>query len=92
MASPPHMDDSIVFARRHQCAPPSNKCFLGTTQVHNPNGISIGSAVFAQLTADCPYTSQRAVLSSQHCPVALWIWTPSNTYRLQHGLQLIMRV
>jgi len=27
--------------------------FLLPTHVHNPNGISIGSAVFAQLTADC---------------------------------------
>jgi len=25
---------------------------------HNPNGISIGSAVFAQMTAQCPYTLQ----------------------------------
>ena len=25
---------------------PSNKWFPGSTQVHNPNGISIGSAVF----------------------------------------------
>jgi len=25
---------------------------------HNPNGISIGSAVFAQMTAVCPYTLQ----------------------------------
>jgi len=24
-------------------------------QAHNRNGISIGSAVFAQMTADCPY-------------------------------------
>ena len=26
-------------------------CFLGTTRVHNPNGISIGSTIFLQLTA-----------------------------------------
>ena len=25
---------------------------------HNPNGILIGSAVFAQLTAECPYSLQ----------------------------------
>jgi len=31
--------------------------------VHNLNGISIGSAVFAQLTAERPYTLQRAALS-----------------------------
>jgi len=27
-------------------------------RAHNPNGTSIGSAVFAQMTADCPYTLQ----------------------------------
>jgi len=29
---------------------PSNRWFLEPTRVHNPNGISIGSAVFAGLT------------------------------------------
>ena len=38
--------------------PPSNTCFLGPIRAHNPNGISIGSAVFAQMTAECPYTLQ----------------------------------
>jgi len=28
---------------------PVQQCFLGPTRVHNPNGISIGSAVFAGL-------------------------------------------
>jgi len=31
------------------CVPPSNTWFLGTIRVHTPNGISIGSAVLAQL-------------------------------------------
>jgi len=31
-------------------------------QAHNPNGISIGSAVFAHFTAECPYTLQWATL------------------------------
>ena len=31
---------------------------LGPTRALNLNGISIGSAVFAQLSAECPYTSQ----------------------------------
>jgi len=31
--------------------PPSNAWFLGPTQVLNPNGISIGAAVFAGLTS-----------------------------------------
>jgi len=30
-----------------------NVCFLGPTRVHNQNGKSTGSAVFAQLTAEC---------------------------------------
>jgi len=30
-----------------------NVCFLGPTRVHNPNGDSIGSAIFAQFTAEC---------------------------------------
>jgi len=32
-------------------------------QAHGPNGITIGSAVFAQMTAECPYTLQWAVPS-----------------------------
>jgi len=39
---------------------PSNTWFLGPIQVRNPNGISICSAVFAQLTAECPCTLQWA--------------------------------
>jgi len=31
--------------------PPSNTWFLGPSQVLNPDGISIGSAVFAGLTS-----------------------------------------
>jgi len=31
---------------------------LGPIQAHNPNGISIGSAVFTRMTAECPYTLQ----------------------------------
>jgi len=27
-------------------------------RVHSPNGISIGSAVFAEMTAECPYALQ----------------------------------
>ena len=42
--------------------PPSNTWFLGPIRVHNPYGISVGwteslgSAVFAQITTECPYT------------------------------------
>jgi len=78
MAPPPHMDGSMVFARWCQCAPPSNTCFLGPTQVHIPNGISINSATFAQLMAETTYTFQWAVpfplkISISHRR----IWTPS---------------
>jgi len=48
-ASQSHMGSSIVFTRWCQCAPPSNTCFLEPTQVHIPNGISVGSATFAGL-------------------------------------------
>jgi len=34
--------------------PPSNTWFLGSTQLSIPNGISIGSAVFAELTVESP--------------------------------------
>jgi len=39
-------------------------------RAHNPNGISIGSAVFAQMTAECPYTLQwDAPFPHQNCPL-----------------------
>jgi len=51
-ASPPHTDGSIVFAGWRQSALPPNKpaCCLGPTRAHIPNGILIGSAIFAGLT------------------------------------------
>jgi len=50
------------FNRIRQVAPMCTlcACFLRPTRVHIANNISIGSAVFAQLTAECPYTLQRA--------------------------------
>ena len=41
-------------------APSYNSWFPGPTRLSIPNCISIGSAVFAQLTANCPYTLQWA--------------------------------
>jgi len=38
--------------------PPFNRWFLLPVRAHDPNGLSIGSAVFAQMTADYPYTLQ----------------------------------
>jgi len=63
-ALPPQTDGSIVFARWRECALPYehtgatwriqlNSCFIRPTRIHNPNGNSISSAVFAQLTAQC---------------------------------------
>jgi len=49
--------------RMARSGPPSNTRFLWPTRVHIPNIISIGSAVFAQLTAERPYTVQWAVPS-----------------------------
>jgi len=64
--SPPQTDDSIVFARWRQRALPSGNMtelvLFSATQIHNPNSKSIGSAVFAQLTAESPYNLQRAPL------------------------------
>ena len=59
---------------------PSNTWFLGPIQAHKPNGISISSAVFAQLTAECPYTLVWDALFPQNCPFPWGIWTPSNTW------------
>jgi len=42
----------------------TNTCFLRPTRVHNPIGISIGSAIFAQLIAD----AVGHVLSPKNCP------------------------
>jgi len=50
--------------------------------VRIPNGISIGSAVFAQTTAECPYTLQWAALPPQNCPFPWGCVPPSNTWLL----------
>ena len=38
--------------------PPSNSWFPWPIRAHNPKGILTSSAVFAQMTAECPYTLQ----------------------------------
>jgi len=48
----------MVFNRWRQCALPPNTCLLGPTRVPIPNDMSIGSAMFAQLMAEHPYTLQ----------------------------------
>ena len=60
------------FSCIHQVAPmwpPYNTCFLGSTQVHTPNGMSSGLAVFAQHTTERPYTLQWATPSPSKLPL-----------------------
>jgi len=63
------MDGSMLFDRWRQRVLPwghigatwriwLNLCILRPTRVHNRNARSIGSAVFARMTAECPYTLQ----------------------------------
>jgi len=55
--------------------------FLRSTRAHNPNGISVGSAVFVQRTAECPYTLPwDAPFPHQNCPFSWGTWTLSNTW------------
>ena len=43
-----------------------NACFLRPIGVQNPNGISIGSAIFAQFTAEC-----RRACPGMSCPLEI---------------------
>jgi len=59
--------------------PPANSWFLGSVWAHNPNGITIGSAVFAQVTAD----SLSLLYNGRRFPPKLPLsirgsWPPSN--------------
>jgi len=72
------VNGSLVFARLRQCAHPSNACYLAPTRVHTPNGISIGSAVFAQITAEGPYAVQWAANSPSKLPLLMGTLDPSS--------------
>jgi len=48
---------------------------LELDQAHNPNCTTIGSAIFAQVTAECRYTLQWATFSPK-LPLPTGIWTP----------------
>jgi len=61
--------------------PQSNSWFLEPDRAHNPNGITIGSAVFLHVTADCPYTLQWVPLSPN--PSHGGSGPPSNTQFLR---------
>ena len=57
--------------------------FFVPIRAHNSNSISIGSAVFAQMTAGCPYTLQWGPLFPlKIAPSHGGMWTPSNTWFL----------
>jgi len=56
--------------------PPFNTWFLKLTQAHNPNGISIGSAVFAQLTSECRRAYRGMTFPLKIAPFHEGIWTP----------------
>jgi len=53
------MSFPLTIAPSHGDLGPSNICFLGPTRVHNPNGISICSAVFAGLTGVTERSTDR---------------------------------
>jgi len=59
---------------------PCKTCFLraGATPVHNPNGISIGSAVYAQITTVSLYFTKGPPLFPLKLSLPRWMWTPSN--------------
>jgi len=64
-------DAHVRFTGIRQMAPvctPPNTCFLGPIRVQIPNGISVGSTVFARLKEEHPYTSQWATLPPSKWP------------------------
>jgi len=61
---------------------PSNSWFPGTFWDHNPRGMTIDSAIFAQVTAECPYTLLWALLSLKIVPSNRGSGVPSNTWLL----------
>ena len=60
--------------RLRQCAPHLIHAPLGPpeSKIQIPNGVSIGSAVFAQLTAECPYTVQWSAHSPSKLALPMW--------------------
>jgi len=58
---------------------PCNTWCFGHMQAHNRNGTWIGSAVFAQMTADC-LSIWFACFALKIVPSHVGIWTPCNTW------------
>jgi len=54
-----------------------NLCFLRPTRVHIPNGKSIDSVIFAQLTAEFPILYNGPPLPSSKLPIPMRMWTPT---------------
>jgi len=62
---------------------PSYTWCLGPMQAQNPNCTSLGSAVFAQMNAACPYALQWfACFSLRIVTSSSGIWIPCNTWFL----------
>jgi len=59
---------------------PSNTWFLGSIQSYNPNCISIGSAVFAQMTTECPLYNGMPLSPLKIAPSHGISGSPSNTW------------
>ena len=82
----------MLFDRWRQRVPPGerigatwrirlNLCILRFTRVHNRNGKSIISAVFAHRTTECLYTLQwSACFPLKIAPSHAGIWTSCNTW------------
>jgi len=49
-----------------------NTWLLGPIRAHNPNIILIDSSIFAQFTAECPYTLQWAASSPSKLLLPMW--------------------
>ena len=54
--------------------------FLGPVRADNPNGITIGSAVFAPVIAECLYFTMGHPFSPQNCPFPWGSGPQSNTW------------
>jgi len=63
----------------HLCTT-SNTWFLGHIRAHYPNGISIGSAIFAQMTVCVRILHNGTPLPPKIAPFHMGIWTPSKTW------------
>jgi len=79
-----HTNCSIVFATRRQCAPQPNTWFHRPTQLSIPSCISIGTAVFAQLTTHSPYILEW--VSPSPLKIALSRGVRSGPYLIQNFL------